>query len=243
VSGRDPPTYHDPRVPYLPEVSMAQHIPLPDTDEILKRMASESVKQGENLRSTVRDLTLQALKTRELSLDQIKGVLRAVTEGVNLGAAKPAIDTGRAIKDAVAGMDDAVAKAVHASHLALQQLAGQGKELSDTHVKRALDDLKRLEGEFFETIQKAAEASMGPLSQQWTEALKHVKIAGTDTGANVAATLEEFSNRMLSTMHESRHASLKAAQSLASNFAALTSGILIGLSEAMQQHTNTKSKD
>jgi len=219
---------------------MAQHAPFPDTDEILKQMASESVKQSENLRSTVRDLTLQALKTRELSLEQIKGVLKAVTEGVNLGAAKPAVDAGRAIKDAVAGMDDAVAKAVHASHLALQQLASQGKELGDTHVKTALDELKRLEGEFVETIQKASEASMGPFKQQWTDALKHLKIAGSDTGANVAATLEEFSNRMWTTMHESRHASLKAAQTFAGNFAALTSGILIGLSEAMHQHTNKK---
>jgi hypothetical protein len=219
---------------------MTQHSPLPDTDELLKHMASESVKQGENLRNTVRDLTLQALKTRELSLDQIKSVLRSVTEGVNLGAARPAIDAGRAIKDAVAGMDDAVAKAVHASHLALQQLAGQGQEMTDTHLKRALDDLKRLEGEFFDTIQKAAEAGMGPLKQQWTDALKHVKLTGTDTGANIAATMEDFSNRMVSTMHESRHASLKAAQTLAANFAALTSGILIGLSEALTQHTKPK---
>ena len=36
-----------------------------DTDEVLKQMASEAVKQSENLRVTVRDLTLKALHTRD----------------------------------------------------------------------------------------------------------------------------------------------------------------------------------
>lgn len=35
--------------------------PLMDADEALKKLASESVKQGENLRQTVRELTLKAL--------------------------------------------------------------------------------------------------------------------------------------------------------------------------------------
>jgi hypothetical protein len=56
-----------------------------DVDEVLKKMASESVKQGENIRDTIRDLTLKALQARELSLDQIRSVLASITQGVNLG--------------------------------------------------------------------------------------------------------------------------------------------------------------
>ena len=56
-----------------------------DVDEVLKKLASESVKQGENLHAAVRDLTLKALQGRELSLSQIKSVLATVTQGVNMG--------------------------------------------------------------------------------------------------------------------------------------------------------------
>ncbi|MCU0765496.1 MAG: hypothetical protein MUF32_05755, partial [Burkholderiaceae bacterium] len=60
--------------------------PMIDTDAVLTQMTAQAVAQGESLRSTVRDLTLQALQSRELSLAQIKSVIKSVTEGVNLGA-------------------------------------------------------------------------------------------------------------------------------------------------------------
>ena len=42
------------------------------TDEILKTMAAEAVKQQHHLRETVRDLTLKALQARELNLIEIE---------------------------------------------------------------------------------------------------------------------------------------------------------------------------
>src|SRR5947207_14575983 len=100
-----------------------------DTDEVLKGLARESVKQGENLRSAVRELTLNALKSRELTLSEIKRVVRSVSEGVNLGATAAKLDGERVFSEALAGMDDAVLKAVQANHLALQQLSAQGQSL------------------------------------------------------------------------------------------------------------------
>ena len=100
-----------------------------NTDEVLKGLARESVKQGENLRSAVRELTLNALRSRELTLGEIKRVIRTVTEGVNLGAATAKVDAERVLGEALAGMDEAVLKAVQANHLALQQLSAQGRSL------------------------------------------------------------------------------------------------------------------
>ena len=57
-------------------------------DELLRKMASEAVRKGEEVRTTVRDLTLKSLQGRDVTLAQIKNALKAVTEGVNLGAAK-----------------------------------------------------------------------------------------------------------------------------------------------------------
>lgn len=210
---------------------------LPDADEMLKQLTSETVKHSNNLRDSVRDITLQALKTRELNLEQIKTVLHSVTEGVSLGAASPKIDTEKALTAAMHGMDDALRKAVQASHLALEQFSSQGKTFSDTHLKTAMNDLKRLEDEFFGTVKKASGAGSVQMKAQWGEVLKHFKFAGSDAGQEAMNTLEDFSNRMSATMHETRMASLKAAETFGQNFATLASGILIGLSQALDEKT------
>lgn len=204
-----------------------------DSDEMLKQMASQAVTQGENLRETVHNLTLQALKTRELTLEQIKGVLKAVTAGVNLGAATPSVDASKAFSEALRGMDQALLKAVQASHLALQQVVSQGKEFNESQMKKTLDDLERLEDQFLDSIKQASEGATSKVQEQWSELLKHTKHAGTDSGAQAMRTMEEFRNRMTATMRETRAATFKAAHAFSENFATLTSGILIGLSEAL----------
>ena len=79
-----------------------------NADEVLKGLAQESVKQGENLRTAVRELTLNALRGRELTVEQIKRVVSAVTQGVNLGAASSKMDPQRVLGEAFSGMDEAV---------------------------------------------------------------------------------------------------------------------------------------
>lgn len=210
---------------------------LPDADTVLKQLTSETVKHSDNLRDSVRDITLRALNSRELNLEQIKLVLHSVTEGVSLGAASPKIDTEKALTDAMHGMDDALRKAVQASRLALEQFNSQGKEFSDTHITTAMHELKRLEDEFFATVKKASGAGNAQMKSAWGEVLKHFKFAGSDAGHDAMDTLEDFSNRMTATMHETRMAGLKAAHTFNQNFATLASGILIGLSQAMDEKT------
>src|ERR1700694_6293835 len=95
---------------------------LVDVDDVLKNLATESVKQGEKLRATVRDITPKALQARELSLAQMKRVLRSVTAGVNVGAAAGAkVDVDKVLTEALAGMDAALLKAVQASGIAVTQ--------------------------------------------------------------------------------------------------------------------------
>ena len=51
-----------------------------------KRQTAELVWKGEDIRATVRHLTEKALQGRDLTLAQIRDVLRTVADGVNMGA-------------------------------------------------------------------------------------------------------------------------------------------------------------
>ena len=211
-----------------------------NADEVLKGLAQESVKQGENLRTAVRELTLNALRGRELTVEQIKRVVSAVTQGVNLGAASSKMDPERVLGEAFTGMDEAVLKAVQANHLALQQLSAQGQSMRESHMKKALDELERLEDEFYATIKDAAKKGSKQVKDQWASVLQRTESSGTGTASQIEATLEEFGDRMHEAIKQQRRTALKATEAMAENFTTLASGILIGLTEGLQQGKKTK---
>jgi hypothetical protein len=89
-------------------------------DEMLKSMAAQAVKQHEQVRTSIRDLTLKALQMRDLSLEQINSVVRNIIAGGNIGVGEGRTDTQKTLSDALAGMDDALLKVVEANKVALQ---------------------------------------------------------------------------------------------------------------------------
>jgi hypothetical protein len=210
-------------------------VSLIDVDDVLKNMASESVKQGQNLRTTVRDLTLRALQTRELSLAQIRGVLKSVTAGVNIGLVGSKLDVDKAITAALAGMDEALLKAVQASAIALQKLGLAGEDFEQSKMKKALDDLDRLEDEFLKAIRQASGGANEAIKAQWASVLKRTRLGGTETGAKAAETVEAFGQRMQAAIGEQRKESLRTAHRLSQNFGALASGVLMGLTEGLSK--------
>jgi hypothetical protein len=211
-----------------------------DADEVLRSLAQESVKQGENLRVAVREVTLNALRGRELTVDQVKRVVKSVTEGVNLGAASGKVNADKVLGEALSGMDEAVLKVVQANHLALQQLSAQGQSLRDSHLKKALDDLERLEDEFLGAVKDATRKGSKQLRDQWSVVLSRTESAGTATQTQIEQTLEQFGDQMTKAVRQQRRMALKASEAMAENFATLASGILIGLTEGLQQGKTKK---
>ena len=209
-----------------------------DQDALIEMFASASAKQGEQLRESVRQATLGALQGRELSLKNIKDVLNTVTKAATAGAAQstlPAVDIENLLNSAVAGMDDALLKAVDANRVALQQFVEQGVGLQEKQIKKAVSDLEKFEDTLIGVVKKSAEAASSQLGAPWSQVLEKLQAGGTASGAQAASTAEQLAEQMQSAMRDTRAASLKAAQALAQSYSALVSGVLIGMSEALQQ--------
>jgi hypothetical protein len=152
-----------------------------------------------------------------------------------MGAATGKVDAERVLSEALAGMDEAVLKAVQANHLALQQLSAQGQNLRESHVKKALDELERLEDEFVASVKEAAKKGSKQIKDQWATVLQQKQTAGLETAAQIESTMEQFGNRMHEAVKQQRRTALKAAEVMAENFTTLANGILIGLTEGLQQ--------
>lgn len=207
--------------------------PAIDVDQVLKSLASQSIKQGSNVRIAVRDLTLKALQQRELTLEQIRKVLRSITEGVTLGVAKREMKVEKALSDTVAGMDDALLKAVQASNVALRRLTGEGCDYEDSNLKQALDELEKLEDELLQSMVQATDTASEKFKAPWGRVLEKARRSGTATGTLAASTIRDYAERAQAAMREQRETGFKTAHLLTQNFATLASGILIGMSEGL----------
>ncbi len=204
------------------------------SEERVKAEAERSAAGGGDIREQVRNLTLRALRGKGLDVEGTKQVVRALTEGISLGTRRGG-EAGQALKEAFAGLDEGLGKAAEASRLALQEMAARGQQLRDEDLKVALDQLKSLEGSFLDTVWETAQRVGGTAKEQWFELVTHARRAGTDTGGQVAATLEAFSRRMATVALDTQHASLEAAREWSRRFAEASSGFLAGVSDALHQ--------
>lgn len=214
-----------------------------DREKLIEMISTASARQGESVRTTVRDMTLKALQGRELTLQNIRKVLQQVTDAASAGAmssaAKPADVTGL-LEKAVAGMDDALLKAVEANRVALERFVEQGVDLQKSQMKKALDDLDKMEDALFAAVRR--HTADDPLAAAWAPILQQMKVQGTGTGAQAAATLEQVTGGMREAMRESRAIGLKAANAMAESYAAIVGGVLLGMSEAMRGGAGTSGR-
>jgi hypothetical protein len=210
--------------------------PMIDPEALVAMFETATATQGAQLKKAVSDATLAALQGRELTLKNIRQALKTVSEAASLGAAKnaaPGLDPETLLDTAVAGMDDAMVKAVDANRVALQQLVAQGADLREKHLKKALDDLDKFEDTLFASLKKTAAGAGAPLAGAWGQVLEKFQAGGTLAGAQATMTVEQMAEQMQTAMRSTRAASMRAAQAMAESYTAMVSGVLIGMSEAM----------
>ncbi len=217
--------------------------PMFDADALIAQFETATARQGEQLRKAAGDATLAALQGRELTLKNIRAALKSVSEAASAGVAKNltgGMDPEALLDQAVAGMDDAMLKAVDANRTALSTLVSQGADVRDKHLTKALADLEKMEDTMFAAFKKTAEGAGAPLAGAWGSVLEKMQAGGTLSGAKASATSEQMAEQMQSAMRSTRAASMRAAQALAESYTAVVSGVLMGMSEALQAGSSAK---
>lgn len=210
-----------------------------DQDALITMFAEASAKQGEALRKAVSEATLRALQGRELTLENIKKVVKTVAEAASTGIARnpaPAIDIEDLLGKALGGIDSALLQAVEANRKALEQFVSGGVSLTEKPLKEALANVEKMEDVFFAAITKASQ-SAGPLQGPWQGALDAMKMKGSATGAQATQTVEQLMGQAQTMLRDGRASGMRAAQAMLDSYAALASGVLIGMSEGLQAGT------
>ncbi len=211
--------------------------PVIDPEALISMFEQATAKQGAQLRKAAGDATLAALQGRELTLKNIRGALKTVSEAASQGVAKnmvQGVDPEALLDKAVAGMDDALLKAVQANQKALSTLAAQGASLREGHLQKALADLEKMEDSLFATLKKTASSAGAPMAGAWGSVLEKMQSQGTLSGAQANATAQDMAEQMQAAVRSTRAAGFRAAQVMAESYTAMVSGVLLGMSEALQ---------
>ncbi|MEO7710669.1 MAG: DUF6781 family protein [Caldimonas sp.] len=209
-----------------------------DQEALIEQFSAASAKQGDAIRKAVGDATLKALQGRELTLANIRQVLNTVARAASTGAASSplgATDLEALLAKAVAGMDAALEKAVQANRKALQQMVDQGADLRETQVRKALADIEKLEDTLFAALRKAAEGAQGSLEGPWAGVLKATLGKSTGTGTAATATVAQLMDSVQQNLRDGRALGMQASKAMLDSYSTLVSGVLIGMTDALQQ--------
>jgi hypothetical protein len=213
---------------------MAQ--PLFDAEALIAQFETATAQQGAQLRKATTEATMAALQGRELSLKNIRGTLKQVAEAASVGIGKnmnTGVDAEALLDKAVAGIDDALLRAVEANRLALSTLTAQGADLREKHLSKALGELEKMEDTFLATLKKAAADAGAPMAGAWGPVLEKFQASGSLAGAQATQTAEQLAEQMHSAVRQTRAASIKAAQVLAESYTAMVSGVMLGMADAL----------
>jgi len=203
--------------------------------ESIRQAASESVRAGIGIHDRVHDLTLEALRSRRFDSKGIREVVRAVAEGVALGAESSRAEMRQSVADAFRGMDRALRMSAEAGQSALRQLVATGRGFSDNELKAALASMKRIEDDFIATVTQVADAAGERVQPELRKVLDEARRSGTETGRQVASTLTEFAQRVSIASIDVTLAGIEAAGEFGARFAQLAGGVLSGVADALRK--------
>jgi hypothetical protein len=198
------------------------------SDEI-RDAASESVRQGDDIRQRVHHLTLEALRSRRFDREAIRDVVRAVTEGITRGAEGSRLGVRQTLAEGLRGMDQALSASVQAGHEALRQMVAAGRGISDNELKQAAAGLRKIEEDFVATLGEVARSANERVRPELAELVRQTAHAGTETGRRSARLMAEFTL-----------GGLELAGEFGARFAQLAGGVLSGMAEALDKRDRGK---
>ena len=215
-------------------------LPAMTTEEIEQRVQGVLATDPTVIAAQVRAITLDALTRGSLDTNALKSVTAAVVKGAREGVAHLGEQSNQALKEAMRGLDEALASAAEAAHLAIEEAAGRTKDFSRQGLKRAADDLATLQTLFVETLQDAAHNTRGVVQATFTELAEHARTSGSAVGQRVKSAIEQLTRTMTATARDQAKKGTEALRHETALLAGLAAGLLQGIAARLQSMSDEK---
>lgn len=216
------------------------HAAIEDTSTLEAEVRSR-MTQGENIEQEVRDLTIKALSRQGHDQDSLRHVMGAVLKGVREGAQQKlqsssiqAQTTLSPVRDAVAGLDSALAQLAAASKLTLEEAAGRAQTFSKEELTRLRANLESIENLFFETLQESASAAQDLVEVTMRDIILHAKRNGTAVGSQLKDALEALNHQLKATTYSQFAAGIHLTQAITDTLRQAAANVLAEVAERVK---------
>jgi hypothetical protein len=212
-----------------------------DADNNIGTLEAEvrsAVEQNHDIQEAVRQLTLRRINARSLDIESLRqiaasvlrGARAAVNKEINLSAAQT--ETARVqLKQAVAGLDMALAHLAQASRLAIMEATGRAQKFSSEDLVRARADFESLETIFLETLQESVADAKDAAGDILHNIAEHARTHGTKAGEQIKETLDVITHQLGAAGHAQAVAGLHLAQATSELVRQIAAGVLTGLAD------------
>jgi len=197
-----------------------------------------AVEQGHDVQETVRQLTLRKISARSLDIESLRQITLAVVRGARAGAQKELSQSAAQasiakaqLKQAITGLDVALAQFAEATKLALQEAAGRAQRYSSEDLSRTRADLETLETIFLETLQASASSSKDAAGDILHDLAAHSRTHGSAVGAQLQETLSVITHQLATTGRSQVVAGLHLAKATSDLVRQIAAGVLTGLAD------------
>jgi hypothetical protein len=214
----------------------------------LEAEVRSTIAQGDNVQQAVQDLTVKALSTQNRDLESLRRIMTAVMQGVREGAQQKLQHTSAQtqttltpIRDAVAGLDAALAHFAEASKLALEEATGRAQKFSNEELTRVRAELESVENLFLEIVQASASTAQKVVSETLHDLVAHAERNGTAVGSQLKDTLAAFNHEITSAGQTRFEAGMQLTHAITDLMRQVTAGVLTGIAERVKP--DDKAKD
>jgi hypothetical protein len=194
-----------------------------------------SHRSEKDIRERVHDLTLRALRDRDLTLRDIPKLAQRLVENAAAGMnnAVPA-SKRNVLRQVVDGLTDAATATAQSTKSVATSTAQRGSKFIKHDAARTARDLKTIEEEFVSALGRAGKHLTGAAKEELDAIVRHSRRAGTQIKPAAKSVLRATDGHLLQLGKETASASGRIARSAVSSVLHGASGLLQGLGEVME---------
>lgn len=204
----------------------------------LEEEVQKAVEGGMDVRDKVRQVTLRIMRERSFDIDSLRetatSVLRGARAGLQSRLQQPAADEEKAkssLREAVSGLDTALAQFAQAAKLAVEEAKGKAQSYSRDDLTRARADLENLEKMYLDTLQEAASTAKGTAGDILSDLSSHARIHGSAVGQQMKDTVASIAHEISAAGSAQISAGLHLAKSTSEYMRKLAAGALNSLAD------------
>lgn len=197
-----------------------------------------AVEQGYDVQEKVRQLTLRLISSRSLDIKSVRDTAETVLRGARAGVQKKLelssaqTEVARAhLKQAVTGLDIALAQFAEAARLTVEEAAGRAQKYSSEDLRLARADIEKLEKVFMETLQNSASAARDAAGDILHDLAAHIRNNGSAIGGQLKETLSVLASQISAAGRAQAGAGLHLARNTADMMRQIAAGVLVGVAD------------